>query len=178
MEERLKNLTKEELIEKIKSETNLSDADLRGVDLSHANLNGVDLNRANLSSADLRNANFSDSKNVFNPTKFIENNFKFCKKGLIVYKAFGNTPNNSMKWGTPKPNKIIKEVVNPCVTTECGSGINVATLGWIKHNLYGNFEIWECVIPYKHLLGVVVPYNSDGKIRCNYLKLIKKIEVN
>jgi len=119
---------------------------------------------------------FSNAKNVFNPTKFIKNNFKFCKKGLIVYKAFGvDTPHGSLRWGTPETNKIITEVVNPCITTMCGSGINVATLKWIENNINGNIEIWECLIPYKHLIGLIVPYNSDGKIRCNYLRLIKKI---
>jgi len=164
---------------------NLSGADLRGANLryanlisanlSGANLRDVDLRGANLRDVDLRGANFSNAKNIFNQTEFIENNFKFNRKGLIVYKAFGKTPSNSMKWGTPKVNKIITEVVNPCITTMCGSGINVATLKWIEKNLKGDIEIWECLIPYKHLIGLIVPYNSDGKIRCNYLKLIKKI---
>jgi hypothetical protein len=45
----------------IKSDANLSGADLRGADLRGANLSGADLRDANLSGADLRDANLRDA---------------------------------------------------------------------------------------------------------------------
>ena len=161
---------------------NLSDADLSGANLSYADLSYADLSDANLSDANLSGANLggadlSYAKNVFSVQEFIKNHFEYNKTGLIVFKAFGKeTPNNSNKWGKPKKNKIITEVCNPVVTNDCGCGVNCATLEWIEKQGWSNVEVWKCVILYKDLPGLVVPWNSNGKIRCNRLKLIKQVK--
>ena len=56
------NTIKETLIEAIKSDADLSYADLRGANLSYANLRGANLSYANLSYADLRGANLSGAE--------------------------------------------------------------------------------------------------------------------
>ena len=71
-------------------------------------------------------------------------------------------------------NSIITETVNPDRGTECGSGVNVATLEWVKENFKG--KIWKCLIRWEWLPGVIVPFSTDGKIRCEKLELIKIVE--
>ena len=68
----------------------------------------------------------------------------------------------------------MEENVNPTRTIDCGCGINVATLNWVKNNTKG--DIWKVLIKFEWLPGVVVPYNTNGKIRCERVQLIEKIE--
>ena len=55
------NTITETVLEAIRRDANLRDANLRGADLSDANLRGADLRDANLSGADLRCANLRDA---------------------------------------------------------------------------------------------------------------------
>ena len=55
------NTITETVLEAIRRDANLRDADLRGADLRDANLSGADLRCANLRDADLRGANLSDA---------------------------------------------------------------------------------------------------------------------
>jgi len=158
---------------------NLSSADLRSANLSSAdlraaNLSSVDLRSANLSSADLRSANLSSVKGLLNPQSWLKENFKFNKKGLVVFKGFGNTPYPIKSNWLIKKGSVIEEECNSCRVDDCGCGVNVATKKWIE-NQCPNAVIWECLIEWKDLVGAVVPYNTDGKFRCNRLRLIKKV---
>ena len=152
----------------------LSSANLSSANLSYADLSSADLSSANLSSADLRYADLSLVKNLLNKTKEFMNNFKFNKKGLIVYKGIGKTsysinPNWKIAQG-----EYLEEVVNFNKTNDCGCGVNFGTLEYIKSN-YPKSTIWECLIEFKDLVEVVVPYNTDGKARCSRLKLIRPL---
>jgi uncharacterized protein YjbI with pentapeptide repeats len=151
------------------SSANLSSADLRYADLSSANLSSANLRYANLSSA-----NLSSAENILSATEYIRQNFKKTKAGIIVYKTLGSQfpPNN--KW-TIKAKSIIEEVVNPDRTVDCACGINVATLEWVKSNT-SETDIWQCLIKWEWLAGVVVPYHTDGKIRAEKVQLIKTVK--
>ena len=155
------------------SYANLRSANLSSADLRYANLSYADLRSADLSSADLRYANLSYAKNLLSQTQYIKDNFKKSKNGIIVYKTFGeiNAPNDT--WMI-KPKSILEEVVSPCRTIDCACGINVGTLAWVKSNTIK--EIWQCLIRWEWMVGVVVSYNTDGKIRTEKLQLIKKIK--
>jgi hypothetical protein len=155
------------------SYADLRSANLRSADLSSADLSYADLRSANLRSADLRYANLSYAKNLLSQTQYIKDNFKKSKNGIIVYKTFGenNAPNDT--WMI-KPKSILEEVVSPCRTIDCACGINVGTLAWVKSNTIK--EIWQCLIRWEWMVGVVVSYNTDGKIRTEKLQLIKKIK--
>ena len=155
------------------SYADLSSANLSSADLRYANLSYADLRSADLSSADLRYANLSYAKNLLSQTQYIKDNFKKSKNGIIVYKTFGeiNAPNDT--WMI-KPKSILEEVVSPCRTIDCACGINVGTLAWVKSNTIK--EIWQCLIRWEWMVGVVVSYNTDGKIRTEKLQLIKKIK--
>ncbi len=139
---------------------NLSDANLR-----RANLSGADLRRANLSGADLSGAN-----NLWSPLKFIAENFEATPEGIIAYKTFNGPYASPEKWKI-EAGSIIEENVNPNRTDLCGCGINVAPLEWVKKNYTG--DIWEVLIKWEWLAGVVVPYNTDGKIRCERVQLVR-----
>ena len=73
-----------------------------------------------------------------------------------------------------EPGSIIEETVNCDRTTECGCGINVAPLEWVRRN--GNKQPYKLLIRWEWLPGVVVPYNTDGKIRCSKAQILEAVE--
>ena len=137
-----------------------------------ANLSRANLSDANLSDADLSRANLSGTKGLLNPIDFLEKNFKKNQKGYIVYKTFGEFQSKIPENWKIEESSIIKEIVNfdRCVT--CACGVNVATLEWVKKECKN--EIWKCLIEFKWLAGVCVPYNTDGKIRASKVRILKK----
>ena len=162
---------------------NLSDADLSGADLRRANLSdadlsgadlsGADLRRANLSGADLRRANLSGSQGLLDAINYMEANFERTDDGYIVYKSFNENYSAPDSWKI-EPGEIIEETVNCDRTTECGCGINVAPLEWVRRN--GNEQPYKLLIRWEWLPGVVVPYNTDGKIRCSKAQILEAVE--
>ena len=159
------------------SDANLSGANLSGANLRRANLSGAYLRRANLSGAylsgaNLSDANLSDADGLMSSIAYIDAHFERVEKGFIVYKTFGGQYAPPSKW-TIAPESIIEENVNPCRTDDCGCGINVAPLEWVKKNYRG--DIWKCLIEWAWLPGVVVPYGTDGEIRCERVRLLEKV---
>ena len=143
-------------------------AGLRGAKLSEADLRGAKLSEANLIWANLSGANLISSIN------FLEAHFERTADGYIVYKCFGAQYNAPEKWEI-KPGSVIGETVNPLRTCDCGSGINVAPLEWVRAN-YAERPIWKLLIRWEWLAGVVCPYNSDGKIRCERAELVEVVD--
>lgn len=157
---------------------NLSNADLSGANMECANLSGVDLSGANLrmtsiEGANLIGANLSGAKGIMSAIDFLKKHFEFTEDGVIAYKTFAQYYNPPKKWVLEK-GSILTENVNPCRTFECGCGINVAPIDWVKVRCIG--DIWKVLIRWEWLAGVVVPYNSDGKIRCERVELIEIVE--
>ena len=174
------------------SGANLSDADLSGASLSGASLSGASLSGANLSDADLSRASLSDANlsdadlsraylsganlsgasGLIDATDYIGAHFERVKDGYIVYKTFGGSYSKPDSW-TIEPGAIIEEVCNPNRTDVCGCGINVAPIEWVKENYKG--DVYKLLIRWEWLPGVVVPYNTDGKIRCSRAQIIGKV---
>ena len=98
------------------------------------------------------------------------------KDGFIVYKTFGGAYSKPDSW-TIEPGAIIEEVCNPNRTNACGCGINVApiewVIEWVKKNYKG--DVYKLLIRWEWLPGVVVPYNTDGKIRCSRAQIMGKV---
>ena len=69
---------------------------------------------------------------------------------------------------------VIEENVNPNRADNCGCGINVAPLEWVRRECIG--DIWKVLIRWEWLAGVVVPYGTDGKIRCEKAELVEVIK--
>ena len=168
------------------SGANLRDADLRGADLRGADLSGAnlrcadlscaDLRDADLSGADLRGANLSGAKGLLSSVNYMEAHFERTPDGYIAYKIFGGEYTTPESWKIEK-GSVITENVNFNSTNACGCGINVAPLEWVKEN-YGhkNRDIWKVLIRWEWLCGVCVPYNTDGKIRCERVELVEVVK--
>jgi hypothetical protein len=152
-------------------------ADLRGANLIGANLSGADLRGADLRGADLIGANLiganlSGAKGLPNSIDFFEQ-FEKTPYGVICYKSFNFNYQPNKDWKT-QPGAIIEENVNYHRTQDCGCGVNVATLEWVKENA-NNGDIWKCLIKWEWMSGVVVPYATDGKFRAERVQLIEII---
>ena len=162
------------------SGADLSEANLRGANLSGANLRGANLSRANLSRADLRwadlsGADLSGAKDLLSAVNFIDANFERVTDGYIAYKTFNSEYAAPESW-TIAEGSVITENVNFNRCDSCGCGINVAPLDWAKSR-YGwrGGAIWKVLIRWEWLCGVCVPYNSDGKIRCERVELLEVV---
>lgn len=168
------------------SGANLSGADLSGADLSGADLretclicadlSDADLSGADLYHANLSGANLSGAKNLLSPINYLKENFERTDEGYIVYKCFNNMYSAPDKWDI-SIGSVIEEEVNPNRTTICGCGINVAPLDWVR-NEYPHRQVYKLLIRWEWLAGVVVPYNTDGKIRCARAEIIEKVDLN
>lgn len=139
-----------------------------------ADLRGANLSEADLSEADLRGANLSSTKGLLNTVNYLEAHFERTDAGYIVYKTFNGTYRTPEHWKI-ESGSVIEEVVNFDRCTECGCGINVAPLEWVKRN-YRNKPIWKLLIRWEWLCGVCVPYMTDGKIRCEKAELLEVVE--
>ena len=149
-------------------DANLSNTVLSGVDLRDADLSGIDLRNADLSGTDL-----SGAKGLLSSVNYMEANFERTADGYIVYKCFNSSYKAPQKWKI-ESGEVIEEEVNSNRTNNCGCGINVAPLEWVKREYPGS-KIYKLLIKWEWLLGVVVPYNTDGKIRCAKAIIIDKI---
>ena len=103
----------------------------------------------------------------------MEAHFERTDDGYIVYKTFGENYRAPESWKI-EPGEIIEEAVNCDRTTECGCGINVAPLEWVRRN--GCNQPYKLLIRWEWLPGVVVPYNTDGRIRCSKAQILEAVE--
>ena len=154
----------------------LSGANLSGANLSRADLSGADLSEANLSEADLRMADLSGAKELLPAVNFMEAHFERTTDGYIAYKMFSCERKAPKSWKI-EPGSVVTENVNFNRTNECGCGINVAPLEWVRRE-YGHkkLDIWKVLIRWEWLCGVCVPYNTDGKIRCEKVELLEVVK--
>lgn len=154
----------------------LSEADLRGANLRGANLREANLSEADLSEADLCEADLSEAEGLLSAVNFMDAHFERTPDGYIAYKMF------SCEYAAPKgwkiePGSVVTENVNFNRTDECGCGINVASLEWVRRE-YGHkkLDIWKVLIRWEWLCGVCVPYSSNEKIRCEKVELLEVVK--
>jgi hypothetical protein len=143
-------------------------------DLSGADLSGADLSGADLSGADLRSADLSGAKNLPDAIEWMAGNLEKDDRGYIAYKQFGLSYGYPDRWQI-KPGFVLTEVVNPDRCTECACGVNVAKLDWFRVNGKRDKPLWRVLIRWGWLPGVVVPFNSGGKIRCSRVELLETV---
>ena len=159
--------------------TNLSGMDLSNVNLSYAdlilaNLSRADLSGTNLRCSDLSGADISNCKGLINPIDFMNNNFKKTKKGYIGYICFCGKKETPSYW-VMEENSIIEEICNPNRTDHGGYGIEVVSIEWVKEYCIEP-PIWKVLIEWEWLLNVVIPYSSDGLIRCGKVRLLEIVK--
>lgn len=121
----------------------------------------------------LRGADLSGAKGILSQSRWMNTNFKSNKHGFIVYKDVMSTFFTKPYEWKFKEECYLTENCNFNRTDSCGCGVNFATIEWLKNNSHN--EIWECLIEWKDACGICVPYNTDGKARCERLKLVKKL---
>jgi len=154
---------------------NLTAANLTAANLSTANLQNADLRDASLRDADLTGANLSGAKGLLNASEWITKNLQQTPEGIICFKCIGGTDFPWPKhWPEPKPGAILTEIVNPCLTSTCASGVNVATEAWCRNN-YPNSALWKCLIRWEWMIDAVVPYQTDGKFRAAKVQLLEQM---
>ena len=169
------NLSEADLSGANLSEADLSGANLSGADLSGANLSEADLSEADLRWANLRWANLSGAKELLSAVNFVDAHFERVTDGYIAYKTFNSEYAAPASW-TIAEGSVITENVNFNRCDSCGCGINVAPLDWVKsHSGWRGGAIWKVLIRWEWLCGVCVPYNSDGKIRCERVELLEVV---
>ena len=157
------------------SHVDLSHATCIHVDLSYAILRDVDFSHATISDVDLSYADLSGAKGLLSAADFLKQHFERTDTGYIAYKTFGAHYIPPKNWEIV-PGAELTETVNPDRCTECGSGINVAPLKWVKKRYQFKRPIWKVLIKWEWLPGVVVPYMTDGKIRCEKVQLIGTVK--
>ena len=161
------------------SGSDLSGSDLRWADLRWADLRGANLSGANLSCSYLRwaglsGANLSGATGLLSTVDFLEAHFERTDAGYIAYKTFNVTYAAPAAWEIKK-GAVISENVNFDRCTECGCGVNVAPLEWVKREYGNDALIWKVLIRWEWLCGVCVPYMSAGKIRCERVELLEVV---
>jgi len=158
------------------------DADFFNSTFTDTHFNTCKLNRARFNKADTTNIVFSDCSMAGihlsgaitqTPKQFMDKLFKRDEKGWIVYKGFGCEYMTPDYWSV-KEGGFIEEAVNPDRTSDCGCGINFATISWIKDH-YNSSPIWKCRVNFEDACGIVVPYGSTGKARCDRLEILERI---
>jgi hypothetical protein len=163
--------------------SNLSGSDLRGSDLSGSNLRGSNLRGSDLSGSDLRGSDLSGSdlsysKGLLDAGAYLAAEFETSADGFIVYKFESSVPTYppNPAW-TFETGAVLEEVVNPLPTLDCACGVNVATKAWCKRAYDGHTgKLWKCLIRWAWAPSIVVPYNTDGKIRCSKVELLEVVE--
>ena len=153
---------------------NLSGANLRQANLRQADLRQADLSGANLSWANLRQADLSGAEGLLEPFCWLRDTFETTDRGITVYRAQSGQFANPYGW-VFEPGSELTEVCHPDRTLDCACGVAFATLEWVRKN-HPSDTVWRCLIPWPRSCGVVVPYNTDGKARCDYLELIEVVE--
>jgi len=156
------------------SHTDLTNADLGSASLTTCKFTSANLTDTYLANADLFGADLSQAIGLSSAYDLLRGMFEFDDKGLICYKQIGMYNAPPKTWEI-RAGAILREHVCTDRTIECGCGVNAATLDWVKNNYddSGHEGIWKCRIPYDRLMGVVVPYSTNGKIRTDYLELIE-----
>lgn len=106
----------------------------------------------------------------------MEAHFERTADGYIAYKMFSCERVAPKSWKI-EPGSVVTENVNFNRTDECGCGINVAPLEWVRREYgYKKLAIWKVLIRWEWLCGVCVPYMTDGKIRCEKVELLEVVK--
>ena len=160
------------------SYSDLCYSDLRGSNLRGSNLSGSDLSGSHLRGSNLSGSDLSGSQGLLDAGAYMAAAFDTNADGFIVYKFESSEPTYrpNPAW-TFEPGAVLEEVVNPLPTLDCACGVNVATKAWCKRTYDAHTgKLWKCLIRWAWAPAIVVPYNTDGKIRCSKVELLEVVE--
>lgn len=120
--------------------------------------------------------------------RLLELGFEQSPEGIIGYKTFGSEHLPPAHWKI-EVGKTIQDECNFDIDQECSYGINIAPLSWVENEygtdsnwdteqhkyVYTYRDIYKILIKTAWLNGVCIPYNTDGKVRCQKLQIIAKL---
>lgn len=171
-------------------ESEFSDSEFSDLAFNNSCFNNSRFYDSKFDDSEFNNSRFNDSRfnlcflgvsfnycdGLFDVDQWIENNLEKHKNGYIVYKRIGEgTPFKSPKNWKIEKNSILTAEVNREVTAQCGAGVNCGTKDWVLIN-YRKNSLWKCLIKWEWVHNMIVPWNTDGKIRCGKLQLLKKLK--
>jgi hypothetical protein len=151
---------------------NLSHADLSHADLSDADLSGANLRYANLSHADLSYARLSYavglSRHRVTPLLMLHDQVGKIRAYKLV-RADGVGPfNGGITYEVGQTYSVAN--ANCDEFTECGAGINLATLDWCMREWRPGYRILIAEFAAKDI--AVIPIATDGKFRVHSCKIV------
>jgi uncharacterized protein YjbI with pentapeptide repeats len=162
---------------------NLTGAKLTSADLTAANLYCANLTGALLVGVKLFGADLSGCIGLPTQTQWLKENCIVGSEGIYALKMFDLFFVSPAHWTLQKGAELT-EVCNPDRATDCGSGINVASLTWLNDTVRENFaryrglqSVWLVKIPWQRVADIVVPFNTDGKFRTSYCELVEEWNV-
>ena len=131
---------------------------------------------------------FNNLKCIPKASDIIKKYFKTTNQGIIAYKVFNQYYPAPEDWKV-EAGATITHLSNRNAYDRCGEGINVSTMNWIcKNAAFSAFcknaafdfsdskiTIWKVLIPWKEAVGITVPYDFEGKIRCESIKLLEPL---
>ena len=170
------NLTSAEFRWSTLKNANFKNTKLEGAYFFGSDLTGADFTGANLKDAYLTNAIMDNCKGLIDPIEYLDKTFKKTELGYIVYKTFNSQFEAPQTWKIEEKSEIIENDINIDRRESCGPGINVATKEWVISQ-FGRAEIWKCLIKFEDAndpMNTVVPYATDGKIRCRKLTILER----
>jgi len=168
---------------------NLYEANLYGASLYEASLYEASLVRANLDGANLYGANLDganlDGANLYGASglnKFQTNPLHAMQfatgtiNGFKLVNANGEgVHRGGIKYQVGETVRINKADCDYDESTQCGSGINLATLDWcLKEKSNDSQKILLCEFTAKDL--VAVPLGTDGKFRVKKCKVVRELK--
>jgi len=158
----------------------LTEADMRDTQITACKLRdtlfiGTKMEGCVIRDSDLSSANLSGSRGLLDPAQYMRKHFQKTDGGYIAYKVFGVSHEPPAYWHI-MPGAILEEEVNPDRTALYGCGVNLGTAEFVCQRLAVS-SVWECLISWEDLPSVIVPYATDGWIRCRRVRLIREWNV-
>ena len=155
---------------------NLGGANLEGANLREANLGGANLRGAYLEGANLEGANLGGAKG-FAPERVNDLLILLDQVGPVRAYKLVNSEYLSPIQSSGKLKYKIGETVeadadtNP--NTQCGAGVNLATLPWCLSNWQQGFRVLVCEFKKSDIAAIPV---GDGKFRVSRCRVVREID--
>lgn len=159
------------------------DCDFDKATMYQANFRNSILKDSSFLNASIDEVNFYDADisgvKLDSPIDYMRKQFESSPTGGYYGYKFFNYFRRAPSYWILEENQIISESVNYDKSLVGGSGIHIGGLDCIKRMIKLNPElkeqkIWKVYIAPEWLPGVVVPFNSDGDIRCERCQLVKE----
>ena len=161
-------------------DANLRDANLRDANLWDANLRDVDLRDANLRDANLRDANLRDvdlrgakglAPERVNDLLLLLDQVGPIRAYKLVDSAYQSPIQSSGKI-TYRMGETVEAKADTDPDTQCGKGINLATLPWCLKNWQSGYRV--LVMEFKKTDIAAIPI-GDGKFRVSKCRVVREI---